>query len=730
MKKLLFSILFYFLVTVGHYSISHANIVDELTKLNNLYKEGAISKEEFQKAKTILFKSENVSMETNKDNKKGKEIKKEEKVKKEIKKEEKVKKEIKKEEKVKKEPTKKTTFKKEKTKKKINKAKVKVRKFDEDLSKTFVSMEDINNLGTFKKIEVVPDGYFDSKYKSFKARATKSMEDMFMIFVKQKGLMEKYPERMMKAMGYFEFFYMDQLREKERIIQKYKSLYPNIPGTYSNYKKEMKSLHSLNEARITMRKSMGLTLDDSPEKALQYYITMHNFLSKSEKKQNKLTSRDKKIKKESDKFKKHYGSFKKNVTLKSERRITNKEFQKELNKNVRDVKKTLMSMSKIDNKKKGGGSNEDKDLGVFFETIGEMFEESVKLVRNCSDDCQRKELLTVLDTIDFTNTTVADIEKQIVKKRWVQDMSKVDFKSFGKYQLNLVKEVSSNMKDQKALKKRDLQRSILNLENNNYPVNEFLDKIEDEGFKVDSISMSFDNIKGMERWAMKDWANSWRGPLPKEIKDKAGNLVEFSEENINDIKAQMAMNNFADVVETASSDIKVSMNENIEEVIDTVKSSGAFNIDSWLARDFSITLDNYSSLVGNAWGMDLKNFQDLTDFANKYYGTNVSAADYQKVYESASLETGTKIKDVVKGLELMSELDSFNAAAVAKELGADLQTVADTIAEAASAGIGTDLEAAAKGLGYDSFADAVAAYNAQYGTNYSVDEAREALGNN
>ena len=53
MKKLLFSILFYFLVTVGHYSISHANIVDELTKLNNLYKEGAISKEEFQKAKTI-----------------------------------------------------------------------------------------------------------------------------------------------------------------------------------------------------------------------------------------------------------------------------------------------------------------------------------------------------------------------------------------------------------------------------------------------------------------------------------------------------------------------------------------------------------------------------------------------------------------------------------------------------------------------------------------------------
>ena len=102
MKKLLFSVLFYFILATGHYSISQANIVDELTKLNNLYKEGAISKEEFQKAKTILFKSENVSIETNKDIKKGKKLKKEEKVKKEIKKEEKLRKKLKKKKKLKK----------------------------------------------------------------------------------------------------------------------------------------------------------------------------------------------------------------------------------------------------------------------------------------------------------------------------------------------------------------------------------------------------------------------------------------------------------------------------------------------------------------------------------------------------------------------------------------------------------------------------------------------------
>tara|TARA_B100001179_G_C18191800_1_gene233266 strand:- start:225 stop:353 length:129 start_codon:yes stop_codon:yes gene_type:complete len=37
-------------------------------------------------------------------------------------------------------------------------------------------------------------------------------------------------------------------------------------------------------------------------------------------------------------------------------------------------------------------------------------------------------------------------------------------------------------------------------------------------------------------------------------------------------------------------------------------------------------------------------------------------------------------------------------------------------------------EAVAQGLGYSSFADAVAEYNAQYGTSYTVGIVKEALG--
>ena len=65
-------------------------------------------------------------------------------------------------------------------------------------------------------------------------------------------------------------------------------------------------------------------------------------------------------------------------------------------------------------------------------------------------------------------------------------------------------------------------------ENNDYPVDEFLDKIEEQGFETKAVTMSFENVVKMKRWAMKDWANSWRGELPTEIKDSSGNLVAVS----------------------------------------------------------------------------------------------------------------------------------------------------------------------------------------------------------
>ena len=107
----------------------------------------------------------------------------------------------------------------------------------------------------------------------------------------------------------------------------------------------------------------------------------------------------------------------------------------------------------------------------------------------------------------------------------------------------------------------------------------------------------------------------------------------------------------------------------------------------------------------------------------------MTSDEYAKHWETSQyLDSTSNWGDVTKGVDLINQLGSFDAASIAKDLGTDLQTVADSIYAAANVGISTDLEAAAAGLGYSSFADAVAAYNAEYGTNYTEDEAKEALG--
>ena len=120
MKKiiqLVFFIIFFF-------NFSNANIVEELTSLNNLYKEGAISKEEFSKAKSILLQT----------NDKEENIKKVESIKK------------------------KKKEKKEEVREKVTN--IIDDKSKEDLTKTYISLKEFRELGTYKKIKKYPEGLF------------------------------------------------------------------------------------------------------------------------------------------------------------------------------------------------------------------------------------------------------------------------------------------------------------------------------------------------------------------------------------------------------------------------------------------------------------------------------------------------------------------------------------------------------------------------------------------
>lgn len=674
MKNIIKVISFIIIIT----GFAHANVVEELTSLNNLFKEGAITKEEFTKAKSILLQ--------NKDKEKNK----------------------KKIEKVKKKQI-------EKTKKNKIVNKIEDKK-NEDLTQTYISLLEFSELGTYKKIEKYPHGLFKVK-GSPESMANEAMMKMYETFVLKPRLMEKNPENMMKAMAYFEIFYNYQLKDKKKSLEKFKKNYPEISV---KIKKDIKTLYSLNLAKKSMRNALSLNMDNSLKESLDRYVFMYDFLKPAEKITHKLSTKEKKLRKFSTKFKQEYGKLKKTLETKSEMRIDNKDFQKQLKKNIRKTKKTLKDITSL---------NQDSDK--FYASINNLFEQSLQILTECNPNCVDKELKTVISSIDFNEALIKEIEPTIVKKKYSQNMESLDIGSLTKDEKATLQLISIKNKVKKKEARLEVEKTFLSLENSGFNINETLDQLNENGFEIKSISMSFDHVDDMKRWVMKDWANSWRGELPSEIVDKSGNIIEFTTENIQDIKAQLAYNSFNNLIDTESlkNTVQEDINESIKEIVNEISKDGGFNLDAFLSQDFTITLNNYSQLVGSSFGIELENFDDLTNVVNDLYGSNMTSAEYANHWKTAQyLDSTSNWGDVTMGVDLINELGSFDAASVAKQLGADLQTVADSITAAANVGVSTDLEAAAQGLGYSSFASAVEAYNEQYGTNYTTETAKEALG--
>ena len=669
MKKILVIttlLFFYFKVLFA------ASITDELTQLNNLYKEGAITKEEFSKAKSILLKT-NSSNEQSINEKINKQ-----------------------------EIIKKVDRKKESDEKKIISEK---KEIYGDLTKSYMHIDEISELGSFEPITDAPDGMFKTKGKSFSQRAKNATKYMYLIFVQQKNLMEKNPENLMKAMGHFEFFYMEQLRKKKKSIKTFKEKWPNIP---SYVKKDIKSLYSLNQARKSMRESMGLTLEDDVVDALDRYMLMHNFLSQAKKETLKLNSKQKKLRKNSKKLNTGISNLKKNIELKNNQRITEKEFNKTLEKNIKISKQALNQLAK------------DEINGKFYNTVKKAFED---IFENNTD------LELSLDSLDFIIAIVKDVEKEIIPKKYKQNMKDLSVDKMSETEQKTLASISMSMKIQKKEKKDLFHNSMLNLSNKGINVNQYIEEIQKNDFELKSVTMTFDDFDNMKNWASKDWAKSWNGELPSEVKDLDGNIIEFTDENIEDLKAQLAINTFNEIIKIDQTDLNRSINDSIKEIAQEIQSSGGFNINDYLNQDFTITLNNYSKLVGDAVGIEINDFKDLTRYANELYGSDMEVEDYASHWQTAQyMDSTSNWGDVTIGVDLIDQVGSFDAASIAQSLGADLQTVADSIAQAATVGVSTDLEAAAQGLGYNSFADAVDAYNKQYGTNYTVESAKEALG--
>ena len=547
--------------------------------------------------------------------------------------------------------------------------------------KNKVFLEDIKEFGKFEPINLAPKGMFEDKYDEFVKMHKYSQKKIGLIFVTQKAMMDKYPENLMLGMGYFEFFYMAQLEENLSEIKKYKIDYPNV----KNYtRKAVQKVYGLNKARKSMREALGFDLNDDIQEVLKTYFTLSKLFAKGDKITNKLSGEEKKFYNSHKKLSENIGKIRSLVEEKSEQRIEEKKFNKEYKKLSKKIENDLKKLDSIESYK------------VFHDFINQL------------NEMQNPSIDNLLSAYKVANFLLGPIKEGEIKKKYQVNLVNADFSDFSQDELKLLGESSKTSKNNKILKSNEIQKELFKIKNNNFiDANSVIDKLKDNSINLSSLNLKLDNVEKMSLWARKDWAEAWQNPIPRKIEDnEQGIMIDLSEEDIESLKAQLAIDHFntlfnQEFVQNFSDDIKQIQN---------AVTQNEFN--------FSYGLDDYAKFLGDVFNMDITNYADLTDLANATYNANWSVEEYASAYQLNV--------DAINALA--SGTSAFDVGQMAASLGASLQDVADTIAAASAAGVSVDLESAAQGLGYDSFASAVDAYNAEHGTSYSVDEAREALG--
>jgi len=206
-----------------------------------------------------------------------------------------------------------------------------------------IFLSDLDSFGEYFEIQEFPEGMFEGdNNKTLKQKGVTAGRKIGYYFITKKNSLEKYPQNMMKAMAYFEVYYLQTLKEKELSISRFKDQNYN-----SNDLSSLNTVLSLNKARKSMREAVGLSLEDTPEEAIKRFWLMNDYLSKGKIKTITIENNVLKKKKKTIDLKTNAKGLNNLVQKRIEKRIDTKEYKKQIKNYTRKIKKNVGQIQKI-----------------------------------------------------------------------------------------------------------------------------------------------------------------------------------------------------------------------------------------------------------------------------------------------------------------------------------------------------------------------------------------------
>ena len=299
-----------------------------------------------------------------------------------------------------------------------------------------IFLEDLNSFGKFIEVENFPEKMFEGDNNiTFKQKAKTAMKKVAYYFVTKKSSLKKYPQNMMKAMAYFEIFYLQKLKETEDSIGRFKSKDP-----FNNDLIKLNSLMSLNKARKSMRSAVGLSLKDGPEEAIKRFWIMNEYLSEGKVKTNSIDNKIIKKNKELIKFKTNITSLKNILQKRIEERIDHTKYKKKTKLITRKILLNIKKIKKmnIENQKYSRKMNTKKSIEITDEQMNKSIFHIEKIINEINknidlsyDSLKMNELSQGLDSrIQLANSVQTSLNriKKIYENNLLKEME-IDNKS-------------------------------------------------------------------------------------------------------------------------------------------------------------------------------------------------------------------------------------------------------------------------------------------------------------
>ena len=225
-----------------------------------------------------------------------------------------------------------------------------------------------------------------------------------------------------------------------------------------------------------------------------------------------------------------------------------------------------------------------------------------------------------IKTLEFIEKSLSDVES-IIPQEFGSDMSQIDASVIPKEDMDVVNEVTAQMKTVKEEKLKDFMSDLVDLNQKGIDTVTISENLNSLGIETIKLDLNIDNKKKMETWTKEEWANSYKGSIltssgeevitDKEINSKVVELEQKLQANTSAIldkrsslselqtKIDPLSGQITDL-KTQKTDLLAKYNEEILKQSSNILSDEEINKSKDLANEFNSQLSNLTSQIKTA----------------------------------------------------------------------------------------------------------------------------------